>query len=91
MMPQEVADAQDPALSPSQHAPNIQTSLAVVKRRKLMDSGDIHLMGRRVMDAAGREKIVAKLIAGQTEQPWHRQGRAGQGIEVSAWSLRSQG
>jgi hypothetical protein len=25
--------------------PNIHTSLAVVKRLKLMDSGDIHLMG----------------------------------------------
>lgn len=33
------------------HTANIQTSLAVVKRRKLMDSGDIHLMGRRVTEA----------------------------------------
>lgn len=33
-------------------SPNIQTSLAVVKRLKLMDSGAIHLIGNRVIDAA---------------------------------------
>lgn len=38
---------------PKLNSPNIQTSLAVVKRRKLMDSGDIHLMGRRVTEAGG--------------------------------------
>ena len=38
-------------------SPNIQTSLAVVKRRKLMDSGDIHLIGRRVTEAVGGPKV----------------------------------
>lgn len=32
-------------------SPNIQTSLAVVKRLKLMDSGAIHLIGNRETDA----------------------------------------
>ena len=31
--------------------PNIQTSLAVVKRRKLIDSGAIHLMGSTPFEA----------------------------------------
>lgn len=53
------------APSPSHHAPNIQTSLAVVKRRKLMDSGDIHLMGRRVIDAAGGRQMGAVLVAAE--------------------------
>ena len=38
-------------------SPNIQTSLAVVKRRKLMDSGDIHLIGRRVTEAVGGPRV----------------------------------
>lgn len=33
------------------HTPNIQTSLAVVNRLKLMDSGDIHLIGNLPLDA----------------------------------------
>jgi hypothetical protein len=37
-------------------SPNIQTSLAVVKRLKLIDSGAIHLIGNRVSEA-GREKM----------------------------------
>lgn len=61
-----------PAPSPSHHAPNIQTSLAVVKRLKLMDSGDIHLMGRRVMDAAGGEADGgrARGCRGAEASPW---------------------
>lgn len=55
VMPREVDNTRGPTPSLSHHAPNIQTSLAVVKRRKLMDSGDIHLMGRRVTDAGGRD------------------------------------
>lgn len=35
-------------------SPNIQTSLAVVKRLKLMDSGAIHLIGNRLIEAARR-------------------------------------
>lgn len=85
-MPREADEAQDPAPSPSHHVPNIQTSLAVVKRRKLMDSGDIHLMGRRVMDAGGRDKKVAVFAAGGMEQPQRRQGS-----EVSPQSLPSHG
>ena len=34
------------------HSPNIQTSLAEVKRLKLMDSGAIHLMGSLPLDAS---------------------------------------
>lgn len=37
---------------PYYHSPNIQTSLAEVKRLKLMDSGAIHLIGNRLTDAA---------------------------------------
>jgi len=33
------------------HTPNIQTSLAVVNRLKLIDSGDIHLIGNLPLDA----------------------------------------
>lgn len=45
------------------HSPNIQTSLAVVKRRKLMDSGDIHLMGRRVTEALGGQRDLQGLFS----------------------------
>lgn len=45
------------------HSPNIQTSLAVVKRRKLMDSGDIHLMGRRVTEALGGQRDSQELFS----------------------------
>lgn len=41
-------------LSLHHHSPNIHTSLAVVNLRKLIDSGDIHLMGR----ATKRQKPV---------------------------------
>lgn len=34
------------------NSPNIQTSLAVVNRLKLIDSGAIHLIGNRVTEAA---------------------------------------
>lgn len=44
------------------NSPNIQTSLAVVKRRKLMDSGDIHLMGRRVTEALGRQRGLQEIF-----------------------------
>lgn len=37
-----------------QNLPNIQTSLAVVNRLKLMDSGAIHLMGSLPLDAEDR-------------------------------------
>lgn len=37
-------------------SPNIQTSLAVVKRLKLMDSGAIHLIGNRESDAAQKKR-----------------------------------
>lgn len=33
-------------------SPNIHTSLAEVKRLKLMDSGAIHLIGSRLIEAA---------------------------------------
>lgn len=33
------------------YPPNIQTSLAVVNRRKLIDSGAIHLMGSLPLEA----------------------------------------
>lgn len=36
--------------------PNIHTSLAVVNRRKFIDSGAIHLIGNRVTDADGMEE-----------------------------------
>lgn len=36
------------------HLPNIHTSLAEVKRRKLMDSGAIHLMGNFPLEATGK-------------------------------------
>lgn len=35
-------------------SPNIQTSLAVVKRLKLMDSGAIHLIGKRETEAVSK-------------------------------------
>lgn len=38
------------------HSPNIQTSLAEVKRLKLMDSGAIHLMGNRLTEAAEKRQ-----------------------------------
>lgn len=44
------------------HTANIQTSLAVVKRRKLIDSGDIHLMGRRVTEALGKERGLQEVF-----------------------------
>lgn len=47
---------------PNHHSPNIQTSLAVVKRRKLMDSGDIHLMGRRVTEALCGQRGLQELF-----------------------------
>lgn len=71
-MPQGVDNTQDTAPSPSDHVPNIQTSLAVVKRRKLMDSGDIHLMGRRVTDAGGKDRGWSWSLVG-TDQPQRRQ------------------
>lgn len=37
-------------------SPNIQTSLAVVKRLKLMDSGAIHLIGNRLAEAEWKKK-----------------------------------
>lgn len=41
----------------SLRSPNIHTSLAVVNRLKLMDSGAIHLIGNRVTDAAEKWQI----------------------------------
>lgn len=40
-----------PELFTIRNSPNIQTSLAEVKRLKLMDSGAIHLIGNRVTEA----------------------------------------
>lgn len=78
MMPREADSARGPAPSPSHHAPNIQTSLAVVKRRKLMDSGDIHLMGRRVTDAGGRDgRRPCPLQRGRSSPSAGRAGQRG--------------
>lgn len=41
----------------SYRSPNIHTSLAVVNRLKLMDSGAIHLIGNRVTEAAEKWQI----------------------------------
>lgn len=38
------------------HSPNIQTSLAEVNRRKLIDSGAIHLMGNFPLEATGKAR-----------------------------------
>lgn len=47
----------DPRVLPYYHPPNIQTSLAVVNRLKLMDSGAIHLIGNRVTEAVKKQQI----------------------------------
>lgn len=38
------------------HLPNIHTSLAEVNRRKLIDSGAIHLMGNFPLEATGKAR-----------------------------------
>jgi len=57
--------------------PNIQTSLAVVKRLKLMDSGAIHLIGNLPLDAGEwqwRELCYTSLIS-----------------SVSIWAMNNNG
>lgn len=46
----------------SYRSPNIHTSLAVVNRLKLMDSGAIHLIGNRVTEAAEKWQIKTQLF-----------------------------
>lgn len=45
------------------HLPNIHTSLAEVKRRKLIDSGAIHLIGNFPLEAMGRWEEKAIILA----------------------------
>ena len=47
----EILQEQSIPQNMSTDLPNIQTSLAVVKRLKLMDSGAIHFIGNRLTEA----------------------------------------
>lgn len=49
--------------------PNIQTSLAVVNRLKLMDSGAIHLMGSLPFDA--KTKLIIRIVVASVHS-WKR-------------------
>lgn len=52
------------------HLPNIHTSLAEVNRRKLMDSGAIHLMGNFPLEATGKARegrLLSPLQSSKTD------------------------
>lgn len=52
------------------HSPNIHTSLAEVNRRKLIDSGAIHLIGNFPLEATAKERegrLLALLLSSNTD------------------------
>ena len=52
-----------PIMNSSQiHTPNIQTSLEEVNLLKLIDSGAIHFIGSRPLEAAGEREVSSMVL-----------------------------